>query len=952
MSAAELFAGAGQSPGVEIWRIEAMKPVKQTDVTSGKFFSGDSYIVLHTFTERTGQIAMNAHFWLGSESSQDERGAAALLTVELDQFLGDLPTQFRECQGAESTEFLQLFKNGVRYLEGGVDSAFNKVDRDAHVTTLLHVKGNRSVRVMSAPLALDSLNSGDVFILDLGKALIQFNGSGASRRERSKALDVLLAVRDEERGGKCGVLSIDEGDERDVDGVNDFFAALGVDPAEPIPRIRSAEEGGADDDVDATAAGTIQLHRCTVPEEGEGGGTAGAAGVLTSELVGPGADGKGLTKDLLATDGVYVLISGGCAYAWVGKGAGATERKCAMRWGMELARDAGLSPNAPVKIVKEGTEPPLFKQAFQRWSAPVAGAGAPTKPARAPRTKKSVDVAAMAAGTPGRDKDRGRAFDDGAGGTLKIWRIEKFEKVPVDPEQHGVFHAGDSYIVQYTYGDESGRPKNHVIYFWQGRDSTADEKGASALLATALSDSLGGNVPQIRVAMGKEPDHFYSLFGGKMVVRAGGVEGGFNRTEAGFGTEGTDEGNEGVALFHVRGTDDVNTRAVQVAADASALNSGDCFVLVLDRKTAAGGGIDGEARVFAWNGRGSSEDEKVCAHKVASCVLAPAVGLVSNDVEVIDEGAEPDIFWAPIGGKKPYAEFGEGYDVPQEPRLFQICDAVVGGAGVACEEIFNFCQDDLCDDDVMLLDVTNEVFLWCGLGANENERVEARTLAAAYVAACAERDGRDPECPVNEIRSGAEPPAFTCHFIGWDGSKGLGRGGPGGGFVDPYEAKLAAARADAKENARPPPAFASPALKKVTTRATDEEANGETGETGAASGTFEMPKLRATPAKPAAAHAGGEGSRDGVGSSSAPSATPGVPSEASGVAPVDKPAGSATFSRAELAAMDSSSGIDMERKESYLADGEFVEVFGMERGAFESMPLWKRQAAKKKAGLF
>ena len=114
--------------------------------------------------------------------------------------------------------------------------------------------------------------------------------------------------------------------------------------------------------------------------------------------MGPGADGKGLTKDLLATDGVYVLISGGCAYAWVGKGAGATERKCAMRWGMELARDAGLSPNAPVKIVKEGTEPPLFKQAFQRWSAPVAGAGAPAKPARAPRTKKSVDVAAMAAG--------------------------------------------------------------------------------------------------------------------------------------------------------------------------------------------------------------------------------------------------------------------------------------------------------------------------------------------------------------------------------------------------------------------------------------------------------------------------------------------------------------------------------------------------------------------------
>ena len=46
---------------------------------------------------------------------------------------------------------------------------------------------------------------------------------------------------------------------------------------------------------------------------------------------------------------------------------------------------------------------------------------------------------------------------------------------------------------------------------------------------------------------------------------------------------------------------------------------------------------------------------------------------------------------------------------------------------------------------------------------------------------------------------------------------------------------------------------------------------------------------------------------------------------------MDKPAGTVTFSKAELAAMDGSSGIDMERKESYLSAGEFVEVFGMER---------------------
>ena len=110
MSAAELFAGAGSKPGVECWRIEAMKPVKQPSA-DGKLYTGDSYIVLHTW-EQKGSTHMNVHFWIGAESSRDEAGAAALLTVELDQFLGDLPTQFRETQGSESNEFLQLFKNG------------------------------------------------------------------------------------------------------------------------------------------------------------------------------------------------------------------------------------------------------------------------------------------------------------------------------------------------------------------------------------------------------------------------------------------------------------------------------------------------------------------------------------------------------------------------------------------------------------------------------------------------------------------------------------------------------------------------------------------------------------------------------------------------------------------------------------------------------------------------
>ena len=240
----------------------------------------------------------------------------------------------------------------------------------------------------------------------------------------------------------------------------------------------------------------------------------------------------------------------------------------------------------------------------------------------------------------------------------------------------------------------------------------------------------------------------------------------------------------------------------------------------------------------------------------------------------------------------------------------------------------------------MLLDAYAEVFVWIGADANANEIDEARQLAAAYVAACVTRDGRDPECPVNEIQSGREPPAFTSNFIGWDHSVKNGVG-----FVDPYEAKLAAAKEKESEGATA--SFASPALKKVTPGT-------KAGPGSSSDKTFQMPKRRSTPAKaPESNSNGGNASPVPTSAPSAPSATPGVPSKASGVATgVNKPAGTVTFSKAELAAMDGSSGIDMERKESYLSAGEFVEVFGMERNVFDAMPLWKRQAAKKKAGLF
>ncbi|MEQ2211187.1 hypothetical protein XENOCAPTIV_001651, partial [Xenoophorus captivus] len=105
--------------------------------------------------------------------SQDESGSAAIFTVQMDDFLGGKPIQYREVQGHESKTFLGYFKSGIKYMVGR--------------------------------LTLSACNP----------EIYQWCGSQSNRFEKLKATQVAKGIRDNERSGRARVYVCDEGMERE-----------------------------------------------------------------------------------------------------------------------------------------------------------------------------------------------------------------------------------------------------------------------------------------------------------------------------------------------------------------------------------------------------------------------------------------------------------------------------------------------------------------------------------------------------------------------------------------------------------------------------------------------------------------------------------------------------------------------------------------------------------------
>uniref|UniRef100_A0A3Q1G2T5 Scinderin like a n=1 Tax=Acanthochromis polyacanthus TaxID=80966 RepID=A0A3Q1G2T5_9TELE len=696
------FETAGKKPGLQVWRVENMDLKPVPRELYGNFFTGDAYILLYT----TKAPSYKAHSWIGSEATQDEIGAAVIFLTQLDDCLGKAAVQYNECQENESLTFMGYFKSGVTYKKGGVASGFKHVvTNDASCKRLLHVKGRRIVRTTEVEFSWSSFNKDDSFIIDLGKCIYNWSGSESNYFERLKATQVANDIRDNERNGRAEVIQIREGSEPE-----EVIKELGTKPSQLPSRT-------CDNSAENKNKNMASLYLIS-----------DAAGSMKSTLV---ADKNPFKQTMLSQNDCFIVDNGvnEKLFVWKGKNASPDERKAAFKAAKKFIEDHNYSTKTQIQIFPAGSEDTLFKQFFSNWlEGDITGPhDTYTVGSIAKVEKKSFDVSKLY-----EDKDMAaqhRMPDDGSG-KVQIWRVEGSEKVPVDKSTYGQFFGGDCYLLLYSY--TAGQQK-HIIYYWQGLTCSQDERAASALLTVNLDDSMGGVAEQVRVTQGKEPPHFVAIFKGQLVIHLGGTS-----------RHGGESVPSSTRLFHVRQSSTRATRAVEVEPVATSLNTNDVFVLKSNETQ------------YVWKGKGATEEEMPTAKYLTS--------LFGGNATDVEESEEIPDFWEALGGKKEYqtSKTLQKND-DRAPRLFA-CSNKTGNL-IAEEVPGEITQFDLATDDVMILDIWDQIFVWIGKDANKTEKSGSPKIADDYVDA--DPSGRR-GIPISIIKQGEEPPSFTGWFHPWD----------------------------------------------------------------------------------------------------------------------------------------------------------------------------------------
>ena len=325
---------SGKEPGLNIWRIEKFNVVPWPKDQYGSFYSGDSYIVLHTYKKPGNDSALywNAHMWVGTFTTQDEAGTAAYKIVELDDVFDRAIVLFREVQGYESELFLSYFGH-INIMDGGIESGFKHVPVHKYRPRLLRVCGRRTFKISEVELTSRSLCINDSFILDNGLTVYNFVGSKSNSYEKFKSISIATSIK-ESRLGKATIINLDETTQDES-----FWKLLG-----------GRTEVGIRSDAEIVAFEKLLFS------------LSDASGTMELKEI---SRGDKVKRQQLKSGDIFILDAGHELFIWVGKGASLNEKRSSLQYLQNYMNKNNRPAHLPICSMQEGRETEAFESAFK-----------------------------------------------------------------------------------------------------------------------------------------------------------------------------------------------------------------------------------------------------------------------------------------------------------------------------------------------------------------------------------------------------------------------------------------------------------------------------------------------------------------------------------------------------------------------------------------------------------
>ncbi|XP_027885441.1 supervillin [Xiphophorus couchianus] len=687
-----------------------------------------------------------------------------------------------------------------------------------HKLMLIRIKGRRHIQVRLVEPTAHSLNSGDCFLLITPKHCFMWSGEFANVIEKAKASEMASFVQAKrDLGCKAPQVSIlEEGINTESRWAKEFWSLIGGKT-----KYRGAGDPEEDELYESGVVDSNGVYRLQgdklVPHE-DAWASIPSVSLLDSKEVLVFDFGSEVYvwhgKDVPLGDRKVAVKLGKQLYSgnydYSSCRVNPLDSSCN---NTDVPQKGEGRPSWTLfGRLSEHNETSLFREKFLDWAERKKEEAAQTEEVKSPEhstlrspldlelqpcdAKALLDNEADPVRTvlEGVDVQRGYGLvktEDGRQAELatvavEAWHIKEHGEEELPEESVGQLHEGDAYIIRWKYsittlvgkrqkpGELStaapGRERT-ACFFWQGRHSSASEKGTSALMTVELGSHRGS---QVLVTQGKEPPCFLQLFQGGLIVHKG------SRDDA-------SSSSGGWRLFCVRGEAVVEASLVEVVCEHASLRSRASLVLLNAQK----------ALLYLWHGCKAHADAKQVAKRAADKLkqrCPSELGLNSSsklNVEEVEEGSEPAEVLKALGPQDKKA-----YDCMLEdpgkynytPRLFRL-SASFGMFGWE-EQLYParvtegvmampFLQEILYSAQqpaLFLLDNRMEVYLWQGWQPDDTQSTgsakmrwdsERKCAMETVLQYCKEKNPRRPP-RAYLVLAGLEPLTFTNIFPYWE----------------------------------------------------------------------------------------------------------------------------------------------------------------------------------------